>query len=71
MGCAVNGIGEAKDSDLAICGGKNEGVIISHGKIIKKVSEENLYDEFINEFNKLINAQKQAFFNAKKVITIK
>ena len=54
MGCVVNGIGEAKYADLAICGGKNRGVIISHGEIIKKVSEDKLYDEFINELNKLI-----------------
>ena len=54
MGCVVNGIGEAKYADLAICGGKNSGVIIKKGEIIKKVSEENLYDEFINELNKLI-----------------
>lgn len=54
MGCVVNGIGEAKYADLAICGGKNCGVIISHGEIIKKVSEDKLYDEFINELNKLL-----------------
>lgn len=57
MGCVVNGIGEAKYADLAICGGKNSGVIISHGNIIKKVSEENLYIEFINELNKLLNEE--------------
>ena len=54
MGCVVNGIGEAKYADLAICGGKNKGVIISHGNIIKTVDEANLYTEFINELNKLI-----------------
>jgi len=54
MGCVVNGIGEAKYADLAICGGKNSGVIISHGNIIKKVDEKNLFNEFINELNKLI-----------------
>lgn len=54
MGCVVNGIGEAKYADLAICGGKNKGVIISHGNIIKTVDEKDLYNEFINELNKLI-----------------
>ena len=54
MGCVVNGIGEAKYADLAICGGKGCGVIISHGEIIKKVSEDKLYDEFIKELNKLL-----------------
>ena len=54
MGCVVNGIGEAKYADLAICGGKNSGVIIKKGEIIKKVNEDELYDEFIKELNKLI-----------------
>ena len=54
MGCVVNGIGEAKYADLAICGGKHSGVIISHGSIIKKVDEKDLYSEFIKELNKII-----------------
>ena len=54
MGCVVNGIGEAKDADLAICGGKNSGVIIKKGEIIKKVDEKDLYDEFIKELDKII-----------------
>ena len=54
MGCVVNGIGEAKYADLAICGGKSSGVIIKKGEIIKKVNESELYDEFIKELNKLI-----------------
>ena len=54
MGCVVNGIGEAKYADLAICGGKKTGVIISHGNIIKKVDEKDLYSEFIKELNKII-----------------
>lgn len=52
MGCVVNGPGEAKEADLGICGGKQEGLIIRRGEVIKKVPEaellETLRQELIN-----------------------
>lgn len=45
MGCVVNGPGEAKEADIGICGGINEGLIIKKGEIIKKVPEEKLLSE--------------------------
>lgn len=42
MGCVVNGPGEAKGADLGIAGGDGCGVLIKHGKIIKKVPEDEL-----------------------------
>lgn len=42
MGCVVNGPGEAKEADLGVAGGKGEGLIIKHGEIFKKVSEDEL-----------------------------
>lgn len=53
MGCVVNGPGEARDADVGIAGGKGEGLIFKHGEIIKKVPENKLVDELINEINKL------------------
>lgn len=53
MGCAVNGPGEAREADIGIAGGKGEGLIFSHGKIIKKVSENMLVDALMNEIEKL------------------
>ncbi len=53
MGCAVNGPGEAKEADIGIAGGVEEGLIFKSGKIIKKVKEENLLEELLNEINKL------------------
>ncbi len=47
MGCVVNAIGESKEADLAIAGGRHFGLIIKKGKRIKKVREENLVDEFV------------------------
>ena len=42
MGCAVNGPGEAKEADLGIAGGINEGLLIKKGEIIRKVPEDQL-----------------------------
>ena len=42
MGCVVNGPGEAKEADLGVAGGIGEGIIIKHGKVFKKVPEEEL-----------------------------
>ncbi len=42
MGCAVNGPGEAREADIGIAGGIGEGLIFSHGNVIKKVPEEGL-----------------------------
>ena len=42
MGCVVNGPGEAKEADLGICGGRQEGLILRHGEVIRKVPEQEL-----------------------------
>lgn len=55
MGCVVNGPGEAAEADLAIAGGKGEGLIIKKGKIIKKVREESLLYELKIELDKIAN----------------
>ena len=46
MGCPVNGPGEAKHADFGIAGAIGEGYIFKKGEIIKRVSEENLLQEF-------------------------
>ena len=53
MGCVVNGPGEGKNADLGICGGKGEGLIIKKGEIIAKVPEEELFDRFKEELEKM------------------
>ena len=51
MGCAVNGPGEAREADIGIAGGDGCGLIFRKGEILRKVPEENLIDELINEIN--------------------
>lgn len=54
MGCIVNGPGEARDADIGICGGKNCGLIIRKGEIIKKVEYDQLLPELKKELDKLL-----------------
>ncbi len=44
MGCAVNGPGEAKHADVAIAGGKGEGLLIRQGEIIEKIPQEEMVE---------------------------
>ncbi|OAA82774.1 flavodoxin-dependent (E)-4-hydroxy-3-methylbut-2-enyl-diphosphate synthase [Clostridium ljungdahlii] len=53
MGCVVNGPGEAREADIGIAGGKGEGIIFKKGKIVKKVSEENLVEALIEEIKNI------------------
>ena len=41
MGCAVNGPGEAKGADVALCGGNGEFLLFVRGKQVGKVKEED------------------------------
>ena len=41
MGCAVNGPGEAKGADIALCGGDGEFLLFAGGKPVCKVSESD------------------------------
>jgi (E)-4-hydroxy-3-methylbut-2-enyl-diphosphate synthase len=42
MGCVVNGPGEAREADLGIAGGKGEGLLMKHGKVLRRVPEDEL-----------------------------
>lgn len=53
MGCAVNGPGEAREADIGIAGGNGEGLIFSHGKIIRKVPESDIIEELMKEIEKM------------------
>ena len=44
MGCAVNGPGEAKEADIALCGGRNEALLYIDGVQIRKVPQSECLD---------------------------
>lgn len=52
MGCVVNGPGEAKHADIAIAGGKNEGLLIKKGEIIEKIAQEDMVSRLKEEIDK-------------------
>ncbi len=52
LGCAVNGIGEASHADFGITGAKNEGVVFSRGKPLRKVPQAELVDVLFEEIDK-------------------
>lgn len=49
MGCAVNGPGEAHDSQLGVTFGRNVGMIFKNGVPMRKVSGEDIVEEFVKE----------------------
>src|ERR671911_145700 len=49
MGCAVNGPGEAHDSQLGITFGRNVGMIFKDGVPMRRVAGENIVEEFVKE----------------------
>jgi (E)-4-hydroxy-3-methylbut-2-enyl-diphosphate synthase len=52
LGCAVNGIGEARHADFGITGAKDMGLIYSKGEPLKKVPTERLVDELFAEIDR-------------------
>src|SRR5438046_3310158 len=59
LGCAVNGIGEARHADFGITGAKDMAMIYSRGEPIKKVRTEDLVDELFAEIDKYYAAGKR------------
>lgn len=53
MGCAVNGPGEAREADIGIAGGKGEALLFRKGEIIRKIPQDRIVDELLEEIEKL------------------
>ena len=54
MGCAVNGPGEAKNADIGIAGGVEEGLLFKKGEIIRKVKQEEIVNVLKQEILNMI-----------------
>jgi (E)-4-hydroxy-3-methylbut-2-enyl-diphosphate synthase len=59
LGCAVNGIGEARHADFGITGAKDAGMIFSRGEPLKKVPTERLVDELFAEIDRYYERGKK------------
>jgi (E)-4-hydroxy-3-methylbut-2-enyl-diphosphate synthase len=64
LGCAVNGIGEARHADFGITGAKDSAMIFSKGEPLKKVATEHLVDELFAEINKYYASGKKVVVDA-------
>ena len=54
MGCGVNGPGEAREADIGIAGGKDEGLLFKKGEIVKKVKQEDIVKVLKEEILEMI-----------------
>ena len=53
MGCVVNGPGEASDADVGVACGRGVGMVFRHGKVIRKVPEDQIVDALMEEIDRL------------------
>ena len=71
MGCAVNGPGEAHDSDLGITFGRNVGMIYKNGIPMRKVSGQDIVEAFVRETEKLLEEGNYKEKSEPELVTIK
>jgi len=53
MGCVVNGPGEAKEADIGIAGGDGTGILFKKGTVFKKVPQDRLVEQLLDEIDKM------------------
>jgi (E)-4-hydroxy-3-methylbut-2-enyl-diphosphate synthase len=58
LGCAVNGIGEASHADFGITGARNEGLVFSRGKPLRKVPQDRLVETLFAEIDKYVSSKR-------------
>jgi (E)-4-hydroxy-3-methylbut-2-enyl-diphosphate synthase len=58
MGCVVNGPGEAKEADIGIAGGDGKGILFKKGKVIRKIDQEDLVDQLLEEIDLMTSDSK-------------
>ncbi len=58
MGCEVNGPGEARAADVGLCCGRGGGVLVHHGKILRRVEERNMVRELLELVRETLNEER-------------
>ena len=53
MGCVVNGPGEAREADIAVCGGDGEALLIERGRTLGKIPEGQIIDTLIAKLKEI------------------
>ncbi len=49
MGCVVNGPGEAREADIGIAGGEDQGILFRKGEVVRKVPQDQLVGALLEE----------------------
>ncbi len=58
LGCVVNGIGEGKEADIGIAGGRGGGLLFRKGEIIRKIRADEMESVLIAEVEQLVAERK-------------
>ncbi len=53
MGCIVNGLGEGRDADVGIAGGKDYSILFNKGERVKTVKNEDIEEELLKYVGEL------------------
>src|SRR5919199_2458083 len=71
MGCAVNGPGEAHDSDLGVTFGRGVGMIFKNGVPMRRVAGGDIVEAFVKEVEKLREEGDYKEKSEQELVTIK
>jgi len=52
MGCAVNGPGEARESDIGVAAGSSCALLYLKGEFLKKIDEKEIVNEVLDLISK-------------------
>ena len=55
MGCVVNGIGEGKNADFGVAGGKDKSIIFKNGEVLKTVNNDEITREILKLTEEYLN----------------
>ncbi len=58
MGCEVNGPGEAQDADVGLACGRGVGLIFMNGRVVRRVSEEQMAPALIEAVRAVASAKE-------------
>src|SRR5688500_16209083 len=72
MGCAINGPGEAHDSQLGITFGRNVGMIFKNGVPMRRVAGDDIVEEFVKEVEslRLEGSEAKSLLNESPLVQI-
>jgi (E)-4-hydroxy-3-methylbut-2-enyl-diphosphate synthase len=65
MGCEVNGPGEAQDADVGLACGRGVGVIFMNGRVVRRVSEEEMVPALLEAVRTAASAKETTCYTQR------